>query len=92
LKESIKTDISVNLNENLIYIENLLKDNSDIIFREFNIGKYKAFLMYVDGMGDKILLNDFILETLMIEKMRSKASGILRIKYLLLQILEKKKI
>ena len=68
MKESIKTEISVDLDENLKYIKDLLKDNSDIIFREFYIGKYKAFLMYVDGMGDKVLLNDFVLETLMIQK------------------------
>ena len=68
MKETIKTDISIDLDDNLKYIKNLFKDNSDIIFREFYIGKYKAFLMYIDGMGDKILLNDFILETLMIEK------------------------
>lgn len=68
MKEFVKTEISVDLDENLKYIKNLLKDNSDIIFREFYIGKYKAFLIYIDGMGDKILLNDFILETLMIEK------------------------
>jgi len=68
LKESIKSDISVDLDQNLKYIKNLLKDNSDVIYREFYIGKYKAFLMYIDGMGDKRLLNDFVLETLMIEK------------------------
>jgi spore germination protein len=47
-------------------MKELLKDNSDVVFRKFNIGKWKAAFIYIDGMSDKILLNDYVLESLMI--------------------------
>ena len=44
--------------------------NSDIVIREFNVtikGKeYKAFLIYIDGMIDSKMINDFILKPLML--------------------------
>ncbi|KYH34941.1 spore germination protein B1 [Clostridium tepidiprofundi DSM 19306] len=66
MKEQIRDNISLSAEENLEYIEELLKDNSDIIFRKFNIGKWKASIVYIDGMADKILLNEYVLEPLMI--------------------------
>jgi len=66
LKEQIRDNISLSAEENLEYIKGLLKDNSDIIFRKFNIGKWKAAIVYIDGMADKILLNEYVLEPLMI--------------------------
>lgn len=65
MKEIIKDEIYNNLDENLLYIKDLLKDNYDIVYRNFFIGKFKAALIYVDGMGDKILLNEFVLKTVM---------------------------
>ncbi|MBU5486152.1 spore germination protein [Clostridium sp. MSJ-11] len=65
MKEVIKDNISKNLDENIQYLKELLKGNSDIVFREFYINDTKALLMYIDGMGDKVLLNNFVLETLM---------------------------
>jgi len=50
-----------------IFIKVPIGKMNKTLFREFYIGKYKAFLMYIDGMADKRLLSDFILETLMIE-------------------------
>ena len=68
-------NVFTNLNKNLDYIKtkyNLLI-NSDIITREFILNargkQYKAFLLYIDGMVDAQILNDFVLETLM---MRNK--------------------
>ena len=68
-------NVFTNLNENLDYIKtkyNLLI-NSDIITREFILNargkQYKAFLLYIDGMVDAQILNDFVLEPLM---MRNK--------------------
>lgn len=47
--------------------------NSDIIIREFTLNargkQYAAFILYIDGMVDSKIMNDFILEPLM---MRSK--------------------
>lgn len=63
------------LDINLDYIKtryNLLI-NSDIITREFILNsrgkQYKALLLYIDGMVDSQILNDFVLEPLM---MRNK--------------------
>lgn len=68
-------NVFINLDENLNYIKtkyNLLI-NSDIITREFILNargkQYKAFLLYIDGMVDSQILNDFVLEPLM---MRNK--------------------
>lgn len=65
MKELIKDEISKDLKENLNYIKDLLADNSDIIYRNFLIGEFNAALIYIDGMGDKILLDNFILKTVM---------------------------
>ena len=44
--------------------------NSDIIIREFNLlarGKqYKAFLLFIDGMVDTDLINNYVLKPLML--------------------------
>lgn len=68
-------NIFTNIDTNLNYIKtryNLLI-NSDIITREFILNargkQYKAFLLYIDGMVDSQILNDFVLEPLM---MRNK--------------------
>lgn len=68
-------NIFASLNVNLDYIKsryNLLI-NSDIITREFILNargkQYKALLLYIDGMVDAQILNDFVLEPLM---MRNK--------------------
>lgn len=65
MKEIIRDDISTNIDENLTYLKDLFKGNSDIIFRKFNFGKWSAALVYIDGMADKALLDDFTMEPLM---------------------------
>ena len=71
----IQQNIYTSLDVNLDYIKtsyNLLI-NSDIITREFILNargkQYKALLLYIDGMVDTQILNDFVLEPLM---MRNK--------------------
>ncbi|MFD3158284.1 spore germination protein [Haloimpatiens sp. FM7330] len=67
MKEQIKDTIELNTDDNVKYIKEILKDNSDIVYREFYIKRnMKAALIYIDGMADKILLDDYVLETLMI--------------------------
>lgn len=40
--------------------------NADIIIREFTVGlNVKAFIVFVDGMADKTVINDFILRQMM---------------------------
>ena len=62
------------ISKNLEYIQskyNVLI-NSDIITREFNLyaggNNYRAFLLYIDGMVDSNLLNDFVLKPLMLRE------------------------
>lgn len=41
-------------------------ENKDIIIRQFTAaGKYKAFIAYIDGMVDRITINNFILRPLL---------------------------
>lgn len=65
-------DVFPNISENLKYVKikyNTLI-NSDIIVREFILNardkQYKSFLLYIDGMVDSQILNDFVLEPLML--------------------------
>ncbi len=66
MKEEISEKISVKIEDNITNTKEVLKGNSDVVFREFYIGNFKSALIYIDGMGDKILLDDYVLETLMI--------------------------
>lgn len=44
--------------------------NSDVVIREFTLSardkQFKAFILYIDGMVDTQLINDFILKPLML--------------------------
>ena len=65
MDELIREGISNSLDENYRYLKELFKDSSDIVFREFYVEDYKAALIYIDGMVDKILLDNFVLRPLM---------------------------
>jgi len=65
MEEEIKKDISINTNENVSYIKTTMKDCSDVIYREFYIKNWKCALIYIDGLIDKYLLDDYVLETVM---------------------------
>ncbi|MCJ7688421.1 MAG: spore germination protein, partial [Clostridiaceae bacterium] len=66
MKEKIEDKIELSAEKNITYIKELLKDNSDVVFRTFNVGDWKAALVYVDGMADKLLLDHYVLEPLML--------------------------
>lgn len=81
IEKKEEKNISTNLTTNLNYIKtryNLLI-NSDIITREFTLNakgqQYKAFLLYIDGMVDSQILNDFVLKPLMINNNRNQSSN-----------------
>lgn len=65
VKEVIREEIAGTLGDNISYVKELFKNSSDMVYREFYIGDNKAVLMYIDGMADKLLLDNFVLETLM---------------------------
>ena len=66
MKEVINDKIQLEAEKNIEYLKELLKDNSDIVFRIFNVGELKAAIVYIDGMADKLLLDDYVLEPLML--------------------------
>ncbi|MDU4892382.1 MAG: spore germination protein [Clostridium sp.] len=65
MKEKVRTNISKSTKENMAYVRDLFKDTSDMVFREFNCGNILCALVYIDGMADKILLDDYVVEPLM---------------------------
>lgn len=67
--ENIYSQIDANLNYIKTKYNTLI--NSDIITREFTLNtgskEYKAFILYIDGMVDSQILNDFVLKPLMLK-------------------------
>ena len=80
-KQDEKVKIFPSLSVNIEYIKtkyNLLI-NSDIVLREFTINargkQYNAFLVYIDGMADSKIMNEFILEPLMLRNKNNLFDG-----------------
>ena len=71
--EKIKEKVFYSLQKNLEYIKSKFNAliNSDIIIREFSLTcknkQYNAFLIYIDGMTDSVIINDFVLRPLMLK-------------------------
>lgn len=80
-EESKKQNIFDSLNVNLDYIKTQYNTliNSDIMTREFILNargkQYKALLLYIDGMIDSQILNDFVLEPLMMRNRNNLFEG-----------------
>ncbi len=72
LEDAPKQKVASNIELNLKYIQSKYKAdiNSDILIRNFSLiaqnKTYKAFLIYIDGMVDSKIINDFVLEPLML--------------------------
>lgn len=70
---NILNNIDNDIDKNLDYIKTRFNTliNSDIVIRNFVFSakgkKYKAFLLFIDGMVDSNLINDFVLKPLMLE-------------------------
>jgi spore germination protein len=67
LKEDIKDFISLDVDENIKYLKELFEDNSDVVYRDFYIGRYKAATVFIDGMADKAYLDNYVLESVMLD-------------------------
>ena len=69
LPKNIFTDISTNIEFVKTKYNSMI--NSDIILREFVINvrnaQYKAFLLFIDGLVDSNLINNYILKPLMLK-------------------------
>jgi len=64
--QQLSQDLQVNLNSLKVVFE----DANDIVIREFKIGveqQVKAFLIFVDGLVDKVAINESLLKSLMLE-------------------------
>lgn len=66
MKENLSKEINLDPGINIDYLKNVFKDCSDLVFRDFFIGELSCALVYVDGMGDKILLDDYVLQSVML--------------------------
>ena len=62
--------ISSNLQWNLSYIKEVIGNSSDIVIRDFKAGQSGLIdlgLIYTDGLADKSFVQDFVLDTLMVQ-------------------------
>ena len=70
--EKIEEKVFPSFQKNLEFIRSRFNSliNSDVIIREFKIicknKQYNAFLVYIDGLTDSVIINDFILRPLML--------------------------
>jgi hypothetical protein len=65
--------ISKNLDSNLCSIKHIFAQCSDIIIREFRIGtdqQIQAFLVMIDGLTDKAVINDNLIKSLLLSRCR----------------------
>lgn len=68
-KPESNTSVSKNLDDNIARIKEAFSDCNDLVYREFNVGGpdgQRMFLCYIDGMADKIILDEFLLTPVMI--------------------------
>ena len=70
MQEKVKIHPNLNVNMEFIKTKYNLLINSDIILRNFTLNargkQYDAFLVYIDGMVDSQVMDDFILKPLML--------------------------
>lgn len=62
------SDLSHNLTSNLARLKKIFGTSNDIVIREFNIGRkgqIKGALLFVEGMTDKLLINESLIKPLM---------------------------
>lgn len=70
--ETIEEKVFSSFQKNFEFIQSKFNSliNSDIVIREFKIicknRQYNSFLVYIDGMTDSIIINDFVLKPLML--------------------------
>jgi spore germination protein len=64
-----KTPLDSNIDNNIKAIKSAFTDCEDVIYRDFTIGGIdgvRLFLFYIDGLADKLLLDNFVMTPLMI--------------------------
>ncbi len=82
--------ISKSIDRNIEFIKKSFNAayNKDIILREFTVaGKFRAFIAFIDGMVDRITINEFILRPLLSKESLDAAEGC-SLEYILEKVLE----
>lgn len=90
-KEADDKTISTNILQNKNYIMHKFNypSNKDIVFRELTIAnKYKAFIVFLDGMVDKITINNFILRPLLRDENFCNVKEQCQLDYILENVIE----
>lgn len=65
MKEFEKKVISTSTKENMAYVKTILANNSDVVYRKFTFDNREAVLIYIDGMADKMLLDEYVIQPMM---------------------------
>ena len=65
MREEIREHIDIWSKENIGYLKELLSDSSDIVYRSFYLQDRNVALVYVDGLVDKMLINEHVVEQIM---------------------------
>ena len=81
--EKVKSDEkifpSISVNKEYIQVKYNTLINSDIVLREFTLNargrQYNAFIIYIDGMIDSKIMDDFILKPLMLRNRNNLFDG-----------------
>jgi spore germination protein len=90
LKEIVRDLITPKVDENISYLKELFKDTSDIVYRQFKVSNWNAAVIYIDGMADKILINNFVMESLMLES--QQVENVMQIKDKILTVSDMREI
>lgn len=88
--EHVSEVIYTAVDKNIEYVKKLLINNTDVVFREFIIKDKKLSLIYIDGMADKNLLNEYLLSPLM--SMADKVNNLSEVKDRLINVSDMKEI
>ncbi|MGO4546435.1 spore germination protein [Paenibacillus sp. 2TAB23] len=69
IHSGVNLPLSPRLSDNLMFLKNELGNSPDIIIRQFEMGENRAQAgaVYLDGITDKNIVNQFILHSLMID-------------------------
>lgn len=69
-KQPEKRSIPKDIDETIKTFKKIFENCDDLIFREFNVGdeqQYKFAAICIDGLSDKMLVDNFVLESLMLD-------------------------
>lgn len=73
-----KKPIDKDIDKTIGTLKEIFKDCDDVIYRKFTVGreqKYKYCIVCVDGLSDKMLIDNFVLESLMLDARRLEPNG-----------------